>query len=178
MSTVTLATVKLRANKTLTADDAEIQAMIDAAEAEYTEFVGPLTGPVTEIHDGGGTAIVLRSPRAAAITAASYTDGSTLTYTDLDLDATTGIVYWKVNTAGSFVSGRRNVSITYTVAAPAANHLEAIAADVAGYFQVTQHSDGAGQADFPGAGGYEQAYTGQPSVLFPRIRALAVPSVA
>jgi hypothetical protein len=59
-----------------------------------------------------------------------------------------------------------------------ANHKEAIAADVAGYFEVTQRSSGAGQADFPGEGGYEAAYGTTPQVLFPRIRALAAPVVA
>lgn len=172
MSTLTVAEVRLRLNKTLTADDAELQAMIDAAEAEYADAVGPLTGSVVELHDGGQTSIALRTPNAAALTAASYTNGSTLTLSQLELDTATGIVYWRYNTVGVFTAGTRNVSITYTVGSLPANHREAIIADVAGYFAATQRGPSQG---LPGEG-FEAAFTSSPLTLFPRIGELAVGS--
>lgn len=173
---IPLADVKARLNKTLTVDDGEIEDMLDSAIAEYEEYVGPVSGSVTEIFDGGTDTLVLRDPRAAAVTAASYDSGATLTYTDLTVS--NGIVRWAYGTAGRFNTGR--VTITYTVGALPANHREIITADVAGYFEATQRSTGAGQADFPGEGRFEGAYTGTPRVLFPRIRELArsYPSVA
>jgi hypothetical protein len=180
MSVITVAEVKTRLNKTLTVDDDEIQDMIDAAEAEYERLIGPLAGSVTEKHNGGGTSIVLRSANVSAITAASYADGTTITVADLDLDTSTGIVYWGYNTAGSFTFGSRNVSITYAVGSLPADHRETIIADVAGYFEVTQRGGGSLRPAFPGEGEYEAAYAATPAVLFPRIAALAksYPSVA
>lgn len=178
MSVIDKADVKKRLNKTLTitVDDDEIQKMIDAAEAEYVEWVGPLAGDVTETFDGGVTALVLRQS-ASAITAASYDSGATLAYTDLVVE--NGIVRWKYGTAGRFMRGSR-VSITYAAPTAPANHLETIIADVAGYFEATQRSTGAGQADFPGEGEFEAVYAGTPQILFPRIRALAAtyPAIA
>lgn len=176
VATVTVDMVKERLNKTLAVDDAEIQDMIDAAEAEYAKYVGPLSGSVTERLDGGSDCLVLRSPNVASLTSAAYADGTTIDVDDLELDTTTGIVYWGYNTAGRFSTGCRNVTITYTVASIPANHLETIVADVAGYFQVTQN--GGSDARFPGEDFAEAGYTGTPQVLFPRIRALAPPRVA
>lgn len=172
MSTVTLAEVKLRLNKTGSGDDTELQAMIDAAEAEYVEWVGPMPGSVTEILDGGRTSLILGHSNVTAITAAEYSDG-----TDIDVDDLTvsnGIVYWGYNTAGYFTWGSRNVTVTYTVGSLPANHREAIIADVAGYFQATQN----GPVGLPGDEGYQEAWNSTPLTLFPRIRALAVPSIA
>lgn len=176
-SPISIDVVKARLNKTLsiTVDDDELEEMLEAAEAEYVEWIGPLTGTVTETFDGGGTTIVLRQA-VNAVTGASYSSGQALAYTDLVV--ANGIVRWKYGTAGRFTAGAR-VSITYAVPAAPANHLETIIADVAGYFEATQRSTGAGQADFPGEGEYESAYTATPQILFPRIRALAAayPSV-
>ena len=177
MSVIPLSAVKLRLNKTTIEDDVEIQEMIDAAEAEYARLIGPLTGSVTEKHHGGGSSVILGSPHATALTAAAYSDGTAIALTDLDLDATTGIVYWGYNTAGSFAYGSRNVTITYTVALPV-NHREAIIADVAGYFAATQRGSAPGALPT----GYESSYEDRstPLTLFPRIKALAAryPSIA
>ncbi len=173
MSTVTVAEVKTRLNKSLSVDDTEIQSMIDAAEAEYEQWVGPFMGSVTEVLDGGGTSLLLRAPNVASLTSVTYGNGSTVTLSDLTLDTRTGQVFWKYNTAGVFAGGCRNVTVVYAVASPSANHLEAIIADVAGYFEATQR----GASGRPGEG-YEAAYTATPQVLFPRIRKLAAPGVA
>jgi hypothetical protein len=169
---VSVALVKLRLNKTLSVDDTEILDMIAAASAEYAEWVGPLNGTVTETHHGGGTSLILRNSNPATIVTAVYSDGTTIDVADLDLDTSTGIVYWGYNTAGYFTRGLRNVTVTYTVGAVPANHREAIAADIAGYFAATQREG------IPGDEGYQDSWAANPLVLFPRIRSLAAPSIA
>jgi len=171
---IQIADVRARLNKTLTVDDDEIRDMIRAAEREYAEWVAPL-GTVTETFSGGTDRLVLRAPNVTAITAAAYTDGTTISTDDLTVD--NGIVYWGYNTAGYFTWGTRNVTITYTVGDVPANHRETIIADVAGYFEATQRADGATAASFPGEGFDEAPYRSTPMVLFPRIRALAPPRV-
>lgn len=167
-SPISIDVVKDRLRKTLsiTVDDDKIEEMLEAAEAEYTEWIGPLTGTVTETFDGGGTTIVLRQA-VSAVTAASYSSGQALAFTDLIV--ANGIVRWKYGTVGRFTPGAR-VSITYAVPAVPANHVETIIADVAGYFEATQR--GATAPGLPGEG-YEEAYIGHPLEPFPRIRALA-----
>lgn len=168
---VTVDMIKLRLDKTLTVDDAEIEDMLDAALVEYGEYVGPVAGVVTETHNGGAMSLVLRHPHVSEITTAVYSDGTTIDVDDLDLDTTTGIVHWAYNTSGVFTRGIRNVRLTYTVGPVPANHRETIAADVAGYFAATQ------RAGLPGEG-YEAAQVAAPMVMFPRIRQLAAPSIA
>lgn len=179
MSVILLADVKKRLNKTGTTDDAELQDMIDAAESYYARMIGPLTGTVTETFDGGGTALVLSNLNVSAITAAGYTDGTTISTGDLTLNTASGIVYWGFGTAGRFTWGSRNVTLTYTIGTLPAEHKETIIADVAGYFQATQRA-GSGRPSFTGEAGYEEAYASSPQILFPRIRELAksYPSVA
>jgi hypothetical protein len=161
--------VRARLNKTLTVDDDEIRDMIDAALAEYAEWVGPV-GEVMEVLSGGSDRLVLRAPNVTEITEAVYSDGTVIDVADLTVD--NGIVYWGYGTAGFFTRGTRNVSITYTVAALPANHRETIIADVAGYFEATQRGPLGPDDD-----GYAGAFTATPTVLFPRIRALAPPQV-
>ena len=179
MSVIGVDEVKARLNQTVGVNDGEIEDMIDAAEDEYAELIGPLTGTVTERHHGGRTSIILRNPSATEVTAAVYDDGTVIDVADLDLDPATGIVHWGYNTAGSFTYGSRNVTITYTVSLPA-NHRETIIADVAGYFAATQRGGSSGPR-LPGEG-YGEAYDspGTPLTLFPRINALAgrMPSIA
>ena len=180
MSVIGVDEVKQRLGKTLSVDDGELADMIDAAEAEYAQLVGPLEGTVVEKHHGGGTSLILRNPAASAITAAAYSDGIAIDLDDLDLDTTTGILHWAYDTAGSFTYGSRNVTVTYTVSLPA-NHREAIIADVAGYFAATQRGNSSLAPRLPGEG-YAAAYEapGAPMTLFPRIHALAarMPSIA
>lgn len=168
---ISVADVKKALNKSLTVDDDEIQRMLNAALAEYEEWVGPVSGEVTRTFDGGQVSLILPHPNVTELTAAAYSDGTPIDVADLVVD--NGIVYWGYNTAGLFNWGRRNVTVTYTVGGLPANHREAIIADVAGYFAATQR----GPLGRPGEG-YEEAFTQSPLNLFPRIRALAAPSVA
>jgi len=170
---VTVAEVKLRLDKTLTVDDDEIETMITAALAEYTEWVGPVSGTVVEKIDGGRSGLILGNISASTLVSAVYSDGTVIDVDDLDLDTATGIVHWGYDTAGYFTSGRRNVTITYTVAAVPANHREAIIADVAGYFAATQRGPA-----LPGDEGLEAGWAANPLVLFPRIRALGGTGIA
>lgn len=172
MSVIDVQLVLDRLNKTSDLDG-EVQDMLDAAEAEYAEFVGPLSGTVTETLSGGGTSLILSHRNVASVDEIAYTDGTSIDPDDLDLQAGTGILYWRYGTAGYYTAGTRNITVTYTVGNLPANHREVVIADVAGYFESTQRSTGAGQADFPGEGGFEGAYIGTPQVLFPRIRQLA-----
>jgi hypothetical protein len=173
---VNVSEVRAALNKTLTVDDPEIERMIDAALAEYEQVVGPVSGSVTEKVSGGRTSIVLRNPSVSEITAAAYTDGTTITLADLDLDTSTGMLHWGSGTAGYYTSGTRNVEITSTAGGLPANHREAVIADVAGYFAATQRGGGAGPSF--ASEGYEAPISLNPLVLFPRIRALAVPGIA
>lgn len=181
MSEITVAEVRTVLNKALTVNDAEIQDRIDEAEAEYAEYVigvvnssiEPGTSVTKKFH-GGGESIVLGPPSVASVTAAGYVDGTTITTVDLDLDTNTGIVYWDYGTTGWFTSGRRNVVLTFTLGELPKNHRSAIVHDVAQLFALTQR----GPAGLPGEDLYEQAAGAAPLTLFPRIRALAVPSIA
>lgn len=172
-ASVKLADVKARLNKTTADDDKELLSIIASAVAAYERLIGPISGTVTEVHDGGGTSIVLGNANVDSITAAAYTDGTDIDLEDLDLDSSTGILHWKTDTAGLFTYGTRNVTVTYTVGALPRDHYEAIVADVAGYFQNTQ----LGPAGLPGEG-YEQAQVSTPLTLFPRIKALAPARIA
>lgn len=169
-SEITVDEVKLRLRMTVDTNDDKIQSMLDAALAAYTRYVAPLPGSVTETFDAGGTALVLRSADASAVTGASYDDGTTITASDLTVE--NGIVRWGYGTAGRFSYGR--VSITYTVGALDLDHREAILADVAGYFAATQRA-GEQRLD---ENGFAAGYYNQPSMLFPRIMALAPPAIA
>jgi hypothetical protein len=170
---VSLDDVKARLNKTLNVDNDEIEAMIDAAIAEYEQWVGPVSGTRTDVLDGGGTSLLLSTANPGSLVSLTYADGTAVDTADVTLDTTTGLVFWNYNTAGRFSGGSRFVTVQYTVGPVPANHREAIIADVAGYFEATQR----GPAALPGEG-YEAAFNSTPLVLFPRIRALAVPSIA
>lgn len=169
-SEIDISEVKSRLKLTVDTHDAKLQDMLNAALAAYTRYVAPLPGSVTEVFDGGGTALVLRSADASAVTVASYDDGTTITASDLTVE--NGIVRWGYGTAGRFTYGR--VSITYTVGALDLDHREAILADVAGYFAATQRA-GTERVD---ENGFTAGIFTEPTKLFPRIMALAPPAIA
>lgn len=107
MSAVLLADAKIFLDITGTANDAELQRMLDRAEVVLAQRVGPLE-PVTvtgEKHTGPGPIVLKRWP-VISVTSASTGYGAV---TDLDLDVDAGVLY------GSFTSRiRRDVTVTYT----------------------------------------------------------------
>jgi hypothetical protein len=188
MSVVALSDVKLRLNKALSVDDTEIQTMIDSAEALYARRIGPISGSVVEVRNGGSSVIMLDHPPVASIVSVteymgtvayaltSQPPGSTLNMYGYSLDDPTSGRLVRRSSAGMpmpFLGGQASVVISYTTATLPADHREIIVADVAGYFEVTQRSGGSLQGSFPGASEYEAGYTGTPAILFPRIEALA-----
>lgn len=161
---VTLDHVKAALNKTNSNDDEELQRILDAALAEYEEFVGPLPGPATQSSATGGV-IVLRSSRAASVQSVTSTYGAAQTFTLAD--------------GGVLSTGYGPVVISYTVGPLPLNHVQTIIADVAGLFAATQRGGGATAPRFPGEGYAEPlSQPGRPVVLFPRIRALAPMGIA
>lgn len=173
----------LRKTPAITTDDGEMQRLINEAEAEYAEWVlglpglSPIAGTTVtaERFDGGRDSLYLPL-HTTAVTAAAYTDGTTIDVDDLVLNTRTGHLSWGYNTAGWFTWGTRNLSLSFTLGSLPANHKGAIIDDVAGYFAVTHRSNSA--TDFPGEEGYESLFGSTPLVRFPRIRALAGPSIA
>lgn len=172
MSVIPVAEVKTRLNKTTTADDVELQAMLDAAEAEYARLVAPLTTQ-TFRYDGSKTIIL---PRNVTVTAVKYPDGTAVPLTELYHNPNSGVLDWapyRTSTSTYMVwNGALNViDVTFTTSLPVQDR-EAILSDVAGLFASTQRGNSAGA--LPGQGyeaGLEERTT--PVTLFPRIKALA-----
>lgn len=164
-----LDSVKAALDKTSTADDMELLDLLDAATAEYAEHVGPLPGTSTVRLSGGGVLHLL--PRnVTAVTGATYTDGTTIDLTTLDLNPANGILY------GPLSYGARNVTLTVTVGPLPPHHAHEIVADVAEYWRRTQRAAGGGRPSFGGDGFEPEASA--PLVSWPRIRALAGTSIA
>lgn len=154
--------VKTRLNKTTTADDAELQSMLDAAVSYYAQAVGPTAGRTLKFD---GAPVLILPVNATAVTGITYDDGSTVAVADVDLDPDSGLLRYP------FRRGTRNVSVSFTVTVPP-HHEEAILADVAGLFSATQRGNSAGALPTTGyESGFEDRTT--PVTLFPRIRALA-----
>lgn len=171
MALPTLADVKARLNKTTTADDAELQSMLDAALAEYSARVAPLTTS-TYRYDSGREVIL---PRGATVTAVAYTDGTAVPLADLHHNPNSGVLRFHLYRTSTetemWWGGAPAVDVTFTTTLPA-HHREAILADVAGLFAATQRGNSPGA--LPGSG-YESALEDRttPVTLFPRIKALA-----
>jgi len=111
---VTLTDVQAHLQMTAAAN-AELQRFIDAAETAIGHLTGPLTATATtERHDGGGSTILLKQPRAISLTSVTYADGTTATLSDFEIEGTVGLLCWKYGTAGVFPGGRRFVTVTYS----------------------------------------------------------------
>ncbi|MFI0528543.1 head-tail connector protein [Streptomyces scabiei] len=91
-----LADAKKHLNKTTTADDDEIRAMVEAVTAAVEGYVGAVVErTVTEVHDVGRTETLalLQTPVLTLTSvAAVLTGGTSYDVDDLDLDAEAGIV--------------------------------------------------------------------------------------
>lgn len=108
MSTLNLAQAKSWLNITTTDHDADLQTVIDAAEAAIEEQVGPLAvTTVTQRIPGGYGTLSLPVTPAVALTSVTPYGGTALTLGDLYLDTTTGMV--------SFNAGADFTGTYYTV---------------------------------------------------------------
>lgn len=170
MSVLSVADVKTRLNKTTAVDDIELQAMLDAAEAEYAAWVGPIVGD-TYRYDGTRTIIL---PRNATVTAVAYPDGTPIPLADLFHNRNSGVLDWapyRTSTSTYMVwdGALTVIDVTFAVTLPP-HHREAILADVAGYFAATQRGNSGGALPPGYESGLEDRTT--PITLFPRIRAL------
>ena len=166
MSVISPADVRPRLNKTVATDDDEIQEMIDAAEAEFEELIGPLAvTPYTEQH--AGPVALLQRP-VAAVQSVVDLYGTAVLPSEYSLNAAAGIL--TIGRAGSF-------TVTYTVGYDVlpANYREVIIADVAGYFSRTQRGGSANRPAFPGDEFAESpaGFGSGPVSMWPRIAALA-----
>lgn len=165
MSVVAPADVRPRLNKTSTADDAELQTMIDAAEAEFSELIGPpAPAPFTEQHDGPTAFLRYPTVSVESVTAAA---GTALAATDYTLSASSGLLAlpaWGGPFAVSYTAGFDPLP---------ENYREVIVADVAGYFAATQRGGGTVRPSFPGEDVDFEPGTTFPVAPWPRIAALA-----
>lgn len=104
MSVLSLPLAKTHLNIVGGTHDAEIQKMIDAAEAVITGHCGPLTSVATTIRvrGDGRLALVLPVTPAISLTSVTPVGGSALTLADLYLDAGPGLVTY--NSGSAFIS--------------------------------------------------------------------------
>lgn len=109
VSVLTLAEAKTHLNITATTHDAELQDVIDAAEAVISKRVGPLQATVrTARVQGGGTRLVLPEYPVTSLTTVTPADSDALTVGDLSLDSAAGVV--------TYTSGARFGARWYDVA--------------------------------------------------------------
>lgn len=170
MPVPTLSDVKQSLNITSGTDDAELQDLLDDALAEYAKYVRPLPGTVS-VTVSGGRAVTILPAGSTAVTAAVYSDGTVIDVTDFDV-SDSGLLHWP----GWAAYGRRNITLTVTVGDMPGNHRRAILFDVQELWTRTQRGGGTARPSFGGEG-FTDLDTGLPLTLFPRIRALAPPTV-
>lgn len=152
---------------TVTTDDYELQTKLAGAEAEYAEYVRPLPGTYTRT---GLLPMFLPRDVDSASVSATVSGASLPVQFDPQTRIVTGYgpyaLAWKV-------------TLTYTVGPIPANHLDAIVADVAEYWERTQRSGGeAGRPGFEDPYGAPGGRAPRPVAMYPRIRGLAGPVVA
>ena len=167
MAVVNLLDLKLALglDVTLDGDDYELQTKIDAAEAEYAEHVRPLPGSYTRTG-----MLPLFLPRDVTTVTATVGAGSSLPVVH---DKTTGMV-----DGYGFYARAWAVTLTYTVGPVPDNHLEAITADIAEYWDRTQRDVAVERPGFNNGPDFDRAVAGgRPVTMWPRIRALAGPVV-
>lgn len=152
MSLPTFTDLKAHLNITSTADDEELQDMLDAAVDIVTDIVGPFDDPasVTETHYAlSSDVLVLRKMPVGTLTAVSSRYGATTTplvLGDYELDAATGIVR---AVSGYFFRG--TFTVTYTAGrtdTPAAIRLACLI--IAAHLWQTQRGGGSLRPTFPG----------------------------
>lgn len=110
MSVLTLADAKTHLNiGASTSNDAELQTIIDAAEAAITQRVGPLEATATTSRvEGCGRTLILPVTPVISLTSVTPVGGSALTLSDLYLYVERGTVEW-ATPGGWFVASRYTV---------------------------------------------------------------------
>lgn len=95
MSVLDLADAKSHLNITAATYDAELQSVVDTAEAVIAAKCGPLTPtPVVRRIRASGAEMVLPSMPVVSLTVVEPVGGDALTLADLYLETSTGIVSW------------------------------------------------------------------------------------
>lgn len=109
MSVLSLPEAKEHLNISGSANDGEIQSMIDAAEAAIVRRVGPLVSTVTTVRvEGGSYGLLLPTVPVLSLTSVTPVGGGTaLTVGDLYIDASSGVVTY--NSGASFSSAMYDV---------------------------------------------------------------------
>lgn len=108
MSVLLLADAKAHLNITATTHDAELQDMIDAAEAVISKRCGPLAPTATtSLVRTSGLALVLPVTPVVSLTSVTPLGGGALTLADLTLDGGAGVVTY--TSGASFASSRYEV---------------------------------------------------------------------
>lgn len=162
---VTPEDVRPRLNKTSTVDDVELQNMIDAAEAEFEERIGPLSvTSYTEEH--AGPTALLKRPVVSVTSVTSYYGTLLVASTDYKVSLAAGVLTLP------YYGGPFTVVYTAGYQLLPANYFEVIVADVAGYFSATQRGGGT-RPSFPGEDADFEQGTTFPLSPWPRIAALA-----
>ncbi len=165
MSAVLLADAKTFLNFPSTSSDAELQDMLDSAEAHLAKRIGPLQPVIVpdERHTGPGPLVLNRRP---VISVTSATNNG-VAVTDLDLDADAGKLY------GTFSTGHRSVRVTYTAGRAALSpDLERAVLELTGHLWESQRPAGARTAP-PGGFVDEDAGRGGGAFLLPyRVQSL------
>jgi hypothetical protein len=111
MSVLTLALAKTHLNIAVTTHDAELQTVIDTAEAVIAQHCGPLEATaVTERAWGGVCQLVLGTSPAISLTSVTPYQGSALTLADLYLDTAAGLVTY--NSGAAFTA--RYYTVVYS----------------------------------------------------------------
>lgn len=159
MAVVVLSDLKLALGINTANDDYELQSKIDAAEAAYARHVGPLPGTYTQ-------AMTLPALLPRGVTSASVS-GLVTTF-----NPRSGVLNSVNVTYGP-------VEVTYIVGPIAADHVEAVIADIAEYWDRTQRDVAVDRPAFSTDAGFDRALAGgRPVTLFPRIMGLAVGQIA
>lgn len=92
MSALDLAAAKTHLNITASTYDAELQLVIDAAEAAIVKRVGPLQPSSQTARVSGGSALVLPVTPAISLTSITPVGGSALSLADVYLNTEAGVV--------------------------------------------------------------------------------------
>lgn len=183
MSLVTLADAKDFLNITTSTHDTRLQRYVDAASSMIAKRVGPVNPvSVSEVHDGGGTFVMLRQPPVLSVTTlVEYIGLQPYTLTLQPLGSTTSMWGYSLSKAegklvrrGStgdpipFQGGRQSVAVTYLagVDIDPAVYL-AVLEDIRGLWSQTQN--GPGQNPYASE---QQDNTWAPVGMFPRLAAI------